>query len=465
MAGSTSRFHLSTLSSGDDFADNGYKYTDADRQQIDRLLEIGAETHRHDGVVADSIDPDTPPSLALDTSGGGIGAGERIRYKFTLVDVVGNESAASPEAYIDTPDPVESPAASSLTYDNGAGSLLPGNYFYALSAYVDLNTSETKAPNRAYITVASGSATNTITITLPSLPFGATGFNIYRRTPGSTKYFYLDSVDMDVATPPDVYEDDGATDVDCGRTLPVVNSTYSTNSVVVSYPGATPVVPDGYTWKIYRTYESGEYDDSFLTWVVEETSEGSGIIVTTYEDVGAGTTTGYPPAYSQIVDSPSKIDLTDAAEVQGVLPPGLNVVPYVFSFFVGGAVTAGTQPQTWVCDFDFAYILSCRASLKSTAYPDASDVIVDVNKYDAAAATPSWSTIYATQANRPTVPVGEFYGSATAPDTAELLNGDVLSIDVDQIGGGSNTDEDLTVNVFMLVQSGSRTVSTDLYSA
>lgn len=463
MAGSTSRFHLSTLESGDDFADDGYKYTEADRHQIDRLLEIGAETHRHNGATSSAVDPTDPPTLALDTSSGGIASGERVRYKFTLVDAYGNESAASPEAYIDTPDPVEAPSVATLSVATTGGVLLPGNYFYTLSAYVDFNTSETKATTRAYITVPSGATTNEITLTLPSLPFGATGFNIYRRAPGSTKYFYLDSVDMEVATPPDVYVDGGG-EPDCGRTLPVSNTTYSTNSVVVTYPGATPVVPDGYTWKVYRTYESADYDDSFLAWIVEETSEGSGIIVTTYEDVGAGTTTGSPPAYSKVVDSPSKILLTDAEEVDGVLPPGLNVVPFSFSFVTPGAVTVGTQPPTWVCEFDFAQIISCRAALRPDAYPDASDVIVDVNKYNANTATPVWSTIYSTQANRPKVLVDDFLGDATEPDVVGLLKGDALSVDVDQSGGGALTDEDLTVTVFMLVQSESRTTSTDLYS-
>lgn len=462
--GSTNRFHLATLESGDEFSEEGYKYTNADRQQIDRLLEIGAETHVHNGAVGSENDPEDPPELTLDTAGsGGIGSGERVRYKFTLVDAVGNESAASPEAYVDTPDPVESPAATTLSSATTGGSLLPGNYFYCLSAYVDFNTSETKAPNRAYITVPVGTATNVVTLTLPALPFGATGFNIYRRAPGSPKYFYLASVDMDVATPPDSYDDDGSVTPDAGRTLPISNSTFSSNSVTVSYPGATPVVPDGYTWKIYRTYESGEYDDSFLTWVVEETSEGSGVIVTEYEDVGAGTTTGAPPAYSQIVDSPSKIDLTDAAEVQGTLPPGLNVVPFVYSFVVPGQVTVGTNEEVWICEFDYAQILYCRANLGVNSTPDSTDVIVDVNKYTALDATPTWSTIYTTQANRPTVPVGEFFGGTYEPDVTGLYLGEALAIDVDQAGGGINSDADLTVNIVMLVQSGDRAASSDLY--
>lgn len=457
MSGTTDRFKLKTLESGDDFDEDGYKYTKADREQIDRLLEIGAETHRHTGETSSATNPSLPLELTLDTVGGYIDASERVRYKYTLVDAAGNESAASPEAYVDTPEAITTPSAATLTVSTTGGTHLPGNYFYVLSAYVDFNTSETKALNPAYITVPTTTATNEITLTLPTLPNGASGFNIYRRKPGNTKYFYLASVDMEVATPPETYVDDNTVTADCDRTLPVANTTNSLNSVIVSLPGATPTVPAGYTWRIYRTFVSGDYEDSFLDWVVEETSEGSGVITPEYTDVGAGTTTGSPPAFAQTTDSPSKILLTDVEEVQGYLPPGRNVVPHIATF-------AKETPQVaegtyrWICEFERAQIIACRAALGVA--PDTDAIIVDVNRYSEADATPTSTTIYTTQANRPQVAVGELIGIRTVPDVVMLYEGDSLTVDVDQADfAGDGAAASLTVSVYMVVQHSNTDVS------
>lgn len=461
MARKTDRWDLQALEAGDDLSEDSYAFVDADRDLIDALLKYAVEDHQHTGSDAEIVTLDAP-ELTLDTSAGGILSGQRVRYKISLVDSNGQETAASAESYIDTPDAVDEPAAVTLTNATTGGTHIPGVYFYVLSAYQDFSTSESMALNPAGITVPPTTNTNSITLGLPSLPDGATGFNVYRRAPGSIKYFYLDSIDMEVATPPTTYEDDNLVAEDCDRSLPTENTTYSTNTITVGYPGATPVVPDGYTWKIYRTYTADDYDNSLLWWVVEETTENSGIITTTYDDVGEGTTVGGPPSASSAHGSPPKINHTNAAEITGVLPTGLNVIPLSITFAQAGTVVAQTGEFIWVCDYDYAQILGCRASLGRSSYPDSTDVIVDVNKYDAQLATPAWATIYTTQANRPKVLVGDFIGTRTVPDITELLEGDALSVDIDQSGGGGATDADLIVTVFMLVQSESRTVTTDL---
>jgi len=459
MAGKTDRFNLQTLESGDDLSEDGYAFTMADRNLIDRLLTYATEQHRHTGETADELSP-VAPELSLDTQGGDILAGERVRYVYTIVDVDGFESVASDESYIDTPEPVEPPAAATLGYEDDAGTHMPGIYFYVLTAYQDFSTSETTAVNRSQIRVPVGSSTNQIILELPSLPDGATGFNVYRRAPGATKYFFLDSIDMEAATPPDEYIDDGSVDEDCDRSLPTANTTYSTNAITVTFPGG--VVDAGYTWKIYRTYETNNWDNTTLHWVVEETAEDSGIITPEFIDVGEGTEIGSPPTGNQAVGSPPKIDLTDMNEVEGVLPPGRNVVPSTVTFSMPGTLVEQEGEFIWVCEYDAAVIIGCRASLGRSSYPDAQDVIVDVNKYDSAAATPAWETIYTTQANRPKVLVDEFIGDRTEPDVIDLVEGDALCVDIDQAGGGAGTDADLIVTIFMLVQSESRDTTTDL---
>jgi len=456
MAGSTNHFNLSKLGAGDQFSDSSYKYTGADREVIDSLLYLGASGHHHTGEVSANAAPSTAPSLELDTTVGIIPAGTRAYYKYTLVDQYGHESAPSPEAYVDTPSALSTPAAGVLTLTATGGTLLPGQYFYVLSAYEDTSTQETRALNPAFITVLSGS-TNKITITLPSLPSGADGFNIYRKAPGDSQYLFLDSVDMTGATPPTTYVDDGVEE-DCNRTLPTSNTTNASNAVIVSYPGTTPTIPTGYTWKIYRTYTNGVWTNSLVHHVVEETSEGSGIITTEYEDLGYGTTTGEPPSSTLGVNAPEKIDMTDAAEVQGTLPPGLVAAfPMQIDLRVAGEYTTGTLKAFWVCEYPNFEIVKCRVSHKYAGA--ATSTIVDVNL----GATPgAATTIYSTQANRPSVAAGSTIGTATIPDTVLVSQDDVLTVDIDQDGGGATpTHEDLLVTIYGWVTMASESSDPD----
>lgn len=450
----TNFFGLYKVGPGTSLADNDYQFGTRDRDKIDALLYKGAVGHTHTGDDVAVEDPTQAPQLTLETTGGNIPAGVTVRYKYTYVDEFGSETAASPEATIATPTAVSAPGAPILSSVATGGALLPGNYFYALSAYAGANTNETVPGPRGYLTINSGT-TNVITLILPTVPVGADGFNVYRRAPGELNYSYLESIDMSVATPPTDYEDDGALNPNCNRQPPRVNTTNSTNSITVVLPGATPTVPAGLTWKVYRTFVAGNYSASLLQHVVEETTEGSGIINPEFDDVGASTQSSSPPTASEFISNPSKIDLDDATEVQGKLPPLWNEIPQVVTFAQSGTLETGTGSFMWVCEFDEAEIQYVRCALGRDSVPASTDVIVDVNKYDANAATPSWATIFTTQANRPKVLVGDTFGEPAEPDVIILARGDALTIDIDQVGGGATpTDEDLIVNVFLIVRSG-----------
>lgn len=450
----TDRFHLAILGPGDAIADQGYQFSAADRRLIDRLLEHALEHHTHTGHAASDDTPAAAPALVLHTTGGAIGAGTRVHYRFTWVDTDGNESGSSPLGFIDTPAPVADPGAPAPSWTDTGGVLLPGSYSYLLTAYTGASTLETRAgaPTQVRLTVTT--STSAITLTLPSVPTGADGFNIYRRKPGSPRFYYL------AATTGSTYVDDGSVLDDATRSLPKTNTTYGTNAVTVSLPGATPTVPVGSTWKLYRSFSATDWSVSVLHHVVETTFELSGPVVSSFDDVGEPTSLGAPPDASQTFGSPPKIDLTDAAQVTGTLPPGRNVVPELIRFEFPGPVTAQAGSKIWVSDFDRADVIWCRAFLGVNSSPAAQEVIVDINKYDANAATPGWATIYTTTANRPTVAVGAFIGEVTAPDVIHLLPGDALSVDVDQAGGGATpTDVDLVVDVFCYVQYGSTETS------
>jgi hypothetical protein len=137
---------------------------------------------------------------------------------------------------------------------------------------------------------------------------------VYRKQPGGVRYDYLTSIDMDVATPPTTFVDDGTIEEDCNRTTPAQNFTNTQNQVLVTLQGfgATPpaALEAGITWKLYRTYVINDYSDSFLTHVT------SGV---THQDIGEATSGPIPSAGIEITNPP-KVLLTDGAEVQGLLP-------------------------------------------------------------------------------------------------------------------------------------------------
>jgi hypothetical protein len=462
MAGSTDHYGLSTLTGGDSLSQDGYKYTDADRSTIDMVLYQGAEGHVHTGAAASVLEPDTAPTLTLETTGGFLPAGTRVYYKYTYVSPQGGETIASPESFVDTPLAIADPSAPVISYTETGGVLPAGNYFYVLSSYISVSTNETKATAASFITIPATTGTNEITLTLPDPDPYQTGFIVYRRKPGQSRYFYLATVPTDVATPPTTYVDDGSVEEDCDRTLPVANTTNATSSITVSIPGATPVVPEGYTWKIYRTYVNGTWTRSFLTHITETTVIGGTFAVTDYLDVGLSTSDGTFPDVSLALAQPSKIDLTDGANVQGTLPMGMvSGFVHAQELFFPGTLTVGAGEAEWICPFTEAVVIHAVAALGRGSAPSSDDVIADVviGKGD----PPVFTSVYLTQGAMPTIAVGDNKTVSAATANGTLINrtlsqGDVLSADIIQDGGGASpTDVDLSVVVLMYVQAGALT--------
>lgn len=451
MAESTLNYGFKKVGPGERLSDGSYQFTDADRDYIDALIHA-LEVHHHTGAAAPTFgQPLDVPDLTLSGSGGSIPAGTRVYYKVSLVDDLGFESASSPEAFIDTASALAAPAAPALELVDTGGILLPGNYYYLLTHYYPANTQETQSGAPTFIVVPSGT-TNEIIIHFPLPDPAAAGFNIYRQKPGEAAYHYIDSVVVVGGLTPDDFTDDGTnSNEDPDRRPPSTNQTQASNSIEVALPAAATPLPEGWTWKVYRTYLANDYTDSLLHRVVEETFEGSGIIVTEYTDVGGGMFRGQPSDRAQGRPKPPKVDLEDMADVTGRMPiGGMNAFPFVVTFAIVGQVFVLTGKNAWVCEFPVAHIVGCRAALGLGYLPDALDVIIDVNK--GSGLSPTYTTVYTTQANRPKVLVGDQIGARTVPDVVSLVEGDSLTVDIDQAGGGAGTDFDLTVNVVLLVQ-------------
>lgn len=456
--GLTPHYGLRTIDgSGDRFSDNDYQYTSADRRAIDLKLYLGAEAHKHTGAGIDLLDPESAPLLVLSSTGGVLPGGVTVRYRYTWVSLEGEETAASPEGVVTTPEKVATPGLPGLVQSTVGGSLLSGSYYYLLSAWEGVPTQETLATQRIYTVIGRGVNTGQVMLELPPLPVGADGFNIYRKGPGDSQYFLLDTVDAG-ATPSLSYVDSGIVEPDCNRIPPRQNTTGSASSITVTLPEAVP--EDAVGWRLYRTFSVGSWDASLLSTVVEETSEGSGVITSEFLDVGSTTTQGRFPESTQVTASPSKIELTDMEHVQGSLPPGAVYVPVAATFTFAGPLSPEWGAFRWPFPFREGRVEKVVATLGYGFSPASDPVLIDVRKWDANAATPSWATILDSYVE---IPVGEgdgLYVLGAEYDIPELYEGDMLSCDIVQAGGGATpTDADLTVVILMWVKHGSDSIS------
>jgi hypothetical protein len=98
------------------------------------------------------------------------------------------------------------------------------------------------------------------------------------------------------------------------------------------------------------------------------------------------------------------------------------------------AVAAGTQRMP----VDGTYTIVGTRLMVGTA-PTGANLIIDVNK--------NGTTIYTTQANRPTITASANSGGpGVTPDVTALVAGDYLTIDVDQVGS-TIAGSDLTVTI------------------
>lgn len=104
------------------------------------------------------------------------------------------------------------------------------------------------------------------------------------------------------------------------------------------------------------------------------------------------------------------------------------------------AITTGSSRFVW------PYAVSVEGvRLVAGTPPTGSGITVDVNKM--LAATPATvTTIFTTQANRPTVPAGNYAGSEAVPDVKSFAAGDMLRVDIDLVGS-TTPGSDLTVVV------------------
>lgn len=118
--------------------------------------------------------------------------------------------------------------------------------------------------------------------------------------------------------------------------------------------------------------------------------------------------------------------------IQPRVPVSLQQIPF------GGrtgalTVSAGTAQMVFS-----AAVNVIGVTISAGTAPTGANLICDVNK--------NGTTIFTTQANRPTIVAGNNRSSEATPDVVAFASGDFLTVDVDQIGSGT-AGSDLTVTV------------------
>lgn len=429
MSDYTDHYGLLKLGAGESLSTDSYKFTDADRDIIDRVLYQGATLHRHTGTTATSNAPTQALTSTLDQLGGSLAPGTQYWWVYTYSDENGNETSASPVVTETTDSQVAIPSVPTSSTSTTGGTLTEGQYYYAVTAYQGSTAYETLTGGLRTVSIPTGTITNTVTLTMGTLPTGADGYNIYRRTTGGSGIFYIGS------TASTTFTDTGYAP-NCDRTLPFANTTNTVNEVTLCLPGATPTVPAGYTWNLYRTYREDNWTNSLVA---------RGITTGCYVDEGGATSAGQPPSGTTVTEQPSQVILTDAGEVQGNLPPGMVAHPFVAELHIHGTVATGTRLDEWVCCYPEAVIKGVR--IAATGTPASTDIVADIN-LNREGATPVWASIFTQQHLRPILGPGFYVGEVTVPNVVTLYAGDQLSLDVDQ-AGGSATPTDANLKVFV----------------
>lgn len=203
---------------------------------IDLLLRVGAVAHRHDGHAA-MDDPIDAPTVATLDAGGTIESDTAIYVVYTVLDADGGESLPAPLEVVTTRAGLVTPDASpELTLDPTSGSLLAGNYYYAVTV-TDGAGGETPLGPPAAITIAPGPAGNTVTIDgLQALAedVGGTGWRLWRMIDGGDWRRIADGANDQVV-------DDGTLCPDCTGTPPTTTTrTNATSKLQVTVPDTLP---------------------------------------------------------------------------------------------------------------------------------------------------------------------------------------------------------------------------------
>jgi hypothetical protein len=252
---------LTVLDEDESILTDGGTFIGRDRKIIDRLLEIGVKTHRHDG--SDGLgNPLQGIGASATGSAGQLPADLTFSLGYTLEDDQLGETLISPLTVISTPPVIERPlVAPAGVADYTAGSLLTDTYYYAIS-YVDGTGGETPIGPAIAVERHSGEALGRILLsglTSGMAAAGATGWRLYRAVGGGDFHYLATGV-------VDNYTDDGSTPVqpDITPLTDSENTTNSDNGLLLHLPSADGRIAPASFINVYLSEDGSFSGPSFL---------------------------------------------------------------------------------------------------------------------------------------------------------------------------------------------------------
>lgn len=200
---------------------------------IDRMLQVGAVTHRHDAHAAlANPDPDVELAVEIDPDGGTIPADLTIYVGYTWVDADGGETALSADSLVSTAAGLVSPTdAPDAVVDHAAGDLTANTYTYGLTISDGLG-GETELGSTVPVTVDPGYPNSQITLSgLAAILADSEGteWRLYRAR-GAGPFVHITSGTGDTVT------DDDSLCPHCDEQPPQVGTTANTNRLLVPLP-------------------------------------------------------------------------------------------------------------------------------------------------------------------------------------------------------------------------------------
>lgn len=113
-----------------------------------------------------------------------------------------------------------------------------------------------------------------------------------------------------------------------------------------------------------------------------------------------------------------------------------------FAFSVSSTLATGPIPVRWVAPY--AITITYVRAIVNTPSAGAS-IIVDLLRATNAAPN-TFTTLYTTSGNRPTISAAAYVGTTTLPNTVSIAAGDFLRMQVIQIGN-TTAGSDLTLQI------------------
>jgi hypothetical protein len=289
---------LEVLDPADLLSTDDWRFQAVNPALADRLLQIGAVTHKHDAHAA-LADPAVASAVTTSPEGGTIPSDTSIGVVHTWVDTHGGETLPSPVAIVNTPEGLQAPQnPPTLTVDNAAGALLAGNYTYAITVADGAGGETTIGPSDTVV-VDPGFPEAEVKITglkaileevVPGI--GAAEWRLWRQQEGGLWYLMAMGVVDEVV-------DDGTLVGDCTVEPPPRSTTAGTNSIEVIVPAAPG---DAEFFRLYVS-EDGAFTSPCFVAQYPLAEIGETIVI------GAlALLTGSPPRVSQSYPGANQID-------------------------------------------------------------------------------------------------------------------------------------------------------------